>query len=118
MPAAVDRKRALIEHDGPHLSICRRCELLGLNRSTYYLRPAVESAEAQPADIMDLMAASTFDLFQGRNVTMIEQLWNERRGITPRSYGSLVWHYIVLNRKPHTKWDEAASARASAVSTA
>jgi hypothetical protein len=44
---------------------------------------AVETAEAQPTDIMDLMAASTFDLFQGRNVVMIEELWNERRGITP-----------------------------------
>jgi putative transposase len=45
LPAAVDQKRALIEHDGPDLSIGRRCELLGLSRSTYYLRPAVESAE-------------------------------------------------------------------------
>src|SRR5262249_32349721 len=45
LPAAVDTKRALIDHDGPHLSIWRRCELLGLSRSTYYLRPAVESAE-------------------------------------------------------------------------
>jgi putative transposase len=27
------------------LSICRQCELLGLNRSTYYLPPATESAE-------------------------------------------------------------------------
>jgi hypothetical protein len=44
---------------------------------------AVETVEAQPTDIMDLMAASTFDLFQGRNVVMIEELWNERRGITP-----------------------------------
>jgi putative transposase len=45
LPAAVDQKRALIEHDAPHLSICRRCELIGLSRSTYYLRPAAESAE-------------------------------------------------------------------------
>jgi beta-carotene hydroxylase len=40
----------------------------------------------------------------------------ERRGITPRSYASLVWNYIVLNRKPHTKWDEAVSARPSELS--
>src|SRR5262245_58607509 len=45
LPAAVDQKRALIEHHDPLLSICRRCELLGLSRSTYYLRPAVESAD-------------------------------------------------------------------------
>ena len=45
MPAAVDQKRALIEPDHPHLSICRQCELLDLTRSTYYLAPATESEE-------------------------------------------------------------------------
>jgi putative transposase len=45
LPAAVDAKRVLIELDVPHLSICRKCELLGLNRSTYYLPPAAESEE-------------------------------------------------------------------------
>jgi beta-carotene hydroxylase len=28
----------------------------------------------------------------------------EKRGMTAHSYGELVWNYIVLNRKPHTKW--------------
>jgi putative transposase len=45
LPATVDRKRALIEPDHPHLTICRQCELLDLNRSTYYLPPATESEE-------------------------------------------------------------------------
>jgi putative transposase len=45
LPAAIDQKRALIVSDYPHLSICRQCELLDLNRSTYYLPPATESAE-------------------------------------------------------------------------
>lgn len=45
MPAAVDAKRALIELDIAHLSISRKCELVGLNRSTYYLPPAAESEE-------------------------------------------------------------------------
>ena len=45
MPAAVDRKRALVQDNHPQLSICRQCELLGLNRSTYYLPPAVASEE-------------------------------------------------------------------------
>ena len=31
--------------DHPHLSICRQCELLDLNRSTSYLPPATESEE-------------------------------------------------------------------------
>ena len=45
MPAAVDAQRALVDLDNPHLSILRKGELLGLNRSTYYLPPAVESEE-------------------------------------------------------------------------
>ena len=45
MPAPVGRRRALVEPDHPHLSIYRQCELLGLNRSTYYLPPATESEE-------------------------------------------------------------------------
>jgi putative transposase len=45
LPAAVDQKRALVELDDPHLSIFRKCELVGLNRSTYYLPPATESEE-------------------------------------------------------------------------
>jgi putative transposase len=45
LPAAVDRKRELVDPDHHHLSICRQCELLDLNRSTYYLPPAVASEE-------------------------------------------------------------------------
>jgi putative transposase len=41
----VDRKRALVGHSSCDLSICRQCELIGLNRSTYYLPPATESEE-------------------------------------------------------------------------
>jgi putative transposase len=45
LPAAADLKRPLVEPSHPHLSIRRQCELLDLNRSSYYLPPAVESAE-------------------------------------------------------------------------
>jgi putative transposase len=45
LPAAADLKRPLIETPNSHLSIRRQCELLGLNRSSYYLPPAVESQE-------------------------------------------------------------------------
>jgi putative transposase len=40
-----DLKRPLIEPANGHLSIRRQCELLGLNRSSYYLPPATESEE-------------------------------------------------------------------------
>jgi putative transposase len=46
LPASVDRRRALVDPNDAHLNICRQCRLLGLNRSTYYLPPATESAES------------------------------------------------------------------------
>jgi beta-carotene hydroxylase len=37
----------------------------------------------------------------------------EKRGITPRGYGDLVWRYLVLNRKPHTDWGGAMDTAAA-----
>jgi putative transposase len=45
LPASVDAKRALVSHNNSDMSIFRQCELLDLNRSTYYLPPATESEE-------------------------------------------------------------------------
>ena len=45
LPASADLKRPLVDSDDSQLSIRRQCELLDLNRSSYYLQPAVESAE-------------------------------------------------------------------------
>jgi putative transposase len=45
LPAAPEAKRALIRPDDPHLSIARQCVLIGLSRSTFYLRLATESEE-------------------------------------------------------------------------
>ena len=43
MPNDVQARCALIEREHPQLSIRRQCELVGLNRSTYYHTPAGES---------------------------------------------------------------------------
>jgi fatty acid desaturase len=32
----------------------------------------------------------------------------EKRGLTAHGYGDLLWRYLVMNRKPHTLWDEHA----------
>jgi putative transposase len=45
LPASIDLKRPLVEQSNCHLSIRRQCELLDLNRSSYYLPPAAESEE-------------------------------------------------------------------------
>lgn len=45
MPLSVEAKRALIEPGHAQLSLRRQCQLLGLNRASWYHCPAQESAE-------------------------------------------------------------------------
>lgn len=45
LPTSVERKRAWVDAEDPVLSVSQQCELLGLNRSSYYYQPATESAE-------------------------------------------------------------------------
>jgi len=33
-----------------------------------------------------------------------------KRGMTAHGYGELVWNWLVLNRKPHSRWQEAPPA--------
>jgi fatty acid desaturase len=33
----------------------------------------------------------------------------ERRAMQPRGYGDLLWGWLVLNRKPHSKWESDAA---------
>lgn len=42
---------------------------------------AVETVDSHPAEVLDMLAAAALDLFQGRNVVMIEGIFKERRGI-------------------------------------
>ncbi|MEU9992714.1 hypothetical protein AB0E10_39150 [Streptomyces sp. NPDC048045] len=42
---------------------------------------AVDSLDSHPSEVLDLLAAATFDLFRGRNVFKIEQIFKERRGV-------------------------------------
>src|SRR3954463_12875475 len=44
-PSAEDR-RSSVEVDHPELSVRRQCELLGLNRSTFYYEPTGAPSEA------------------------------------------------------------------------
>jgi fatty acid desaturase len=44
------------------------------------------------------------------NLPRLQQLlmpFYEKRGFVARSYGELLWRYLVLNRKPHTNWSGA-----------
>jgi predicted regulator of Ras-like GTPase activity (Roadblock/LC7/MglB family) len=42
---------------------------------------AVDTLDDHPGEVLDLLAAATFDLFQGRNVVMIEDIFKARDGV-------------------------------------
>lgn len=41
-----------------------------------------ETTDSHPSEVLDLLAGATLEMFQGRTVTMIEDIFKERRGIT------------------------------------
>ncbi len=43
---------------------------------------AVDTVDNHPREILDILAAATADLFQGRTVLQIEELWKQNRGAT------------------------------------
>lgn len=46
----------------------------------------VKTVDSHPGEVLDLVAAATGDLFQGKNVTEIERLFDKSRGIEGRSH--------------------------------
>lgn len=42
----------------------------------------VKTVDSHPSEVLDLVAAATSDLFQGPNVTAIENLFKKMRGVT------------------------------------
>jgi putative transposase len=44
LPCSIEAKRALVEPEHEAISVRRQCELLNLNRSSWYYQPAEESA--------------------------------------------------------------------------
>ena len=70
----------------------------------------VKTIDSHPGEVLDLVAAATGDLFQGRNVTEIEKLFDKSRGITGRNHHyfneivvfstNLIHVFIRSKRKP------------------
>ena len=58
LPSSIEEKRSCIEPKHPGLSIRRQCELLGLNRSTWYVKPAEPDANE-----LALCVASTSSIY-------------------------------------------------------
>jgi hypothetical protein len=57
------------------------CVAAGLVDMSTGMLLAVDTLDDHPSDVLDLLAAATFDLFQGRNVVMIEDIFKARRGV-------------------------------------
>ncbi len=55
----------------------------------------MKSVESQPADVIDLLAAATADIYQGPNVKMIESIFKRARGL--RDDGRHYFQEIIIN---------------------
>lgn len=55
---------------------------------------SVETTDSHPQEVLDLLAAATFDIFQGRNVVTIEEIFKRRRGM---SGGGHYFQEILVN---------------------
>lgn len=58
LPSSVEAKRKMIETKHSEISIRRQCELIGLNRSSLYMKPAGETPLNLHLDEERLMAVS------------------------------------------------------------
>jgi hypothetical protein len=56
----------------------------------------VKTVDSHPSEVLDLVAAATGDLFQGKNVVEIERLFDKARGITGRAQENHYFNEIVV----------------------
>lgn len=57
---------------------------------------AVKTVDSHPAEVLDLVAAATADLFQGPNVVQIENLFDRSRGISRPNDESHYFQEIIV----------------------
>ncbi|MCF4146223.1 hypothetical protein L2W31_12930, partial [Dethiosulfovibrio acidaminovorans] len=58
----LEKKRGYVESDHPHLSIRRQCDLLDLNRSSFYSPPTVGTESSEKLEIMELIYKQYTDI--------------------------------------------------------
>ena len=58
------------------------CLASGVVDMTTGMLLAVDITDNHPTEVLELLAGATLDLFQGRTVVMIEDVFKERRGIS------------------------------------
>jgi hypothetical protein len=57
---------------------------------------AADTVDNHPEEILDVLAAATVDLLQGRTVVQVENMWKERRGTTGTGTGDRHYFQEVL----------------------
>jgi hypothetical protein len=76
---------------------------------------AYETVETHPSEVLDLLAGATLDLFQGRTVIMIEDIFKERRGVVS---GQHYFQEVLVNSDNLTHLFVRVSNRADIVAVA
>lgn len=56
---------------------------------------AIKTVDSHPAEVIDLVAAATADLFTGQNISMIERLFEKTRGTS--TTGHHYFQEIIVN---------------------
>lgn len=78
LPSMTDRVTNLVKTLREHVPECVAAGAIDMATGMLL---AVETVDNHPPEVLDLLAAATLDLFQGRNVVTIEEIWKERRGV-------------------------------------
>jgi len=102
LPESAAAKRLLIDEKDEELSVRRQCELLGLNRSSYYYQPAMETTENLELMrlIDELYTAHPF--YERRQMTL--SLRRAGYGVNPKRVHRLMrkMGLVAIYPKPHT----------------
>lgn len=56
----------------------------------------IKSVDSHPTEVIELLAAATTELFQGQNVTLIENIFKQSRGL-PQNDGRHYFQEIIVN---------------------
>ena len=70
------------------------CVAIGLVDLQTGMLLAVKTVDSHPQEVLDLVAAATGDIFQGRNVVAIENLFKKTRGVTSDEH---YFNEIIIN---------------------
>lgn len=87
---SLDRALAAAQNEVPE------CVAIGYVDMVSGFLLGVKTVDSHPSEVLDLVAAATGDLFQGKNILEIERLFDKSRGIVNRAEGMHYFNEIVV----------------------